>query len=477
MSAPPPCRARPLYRYLSWSMFWTLAAQIFLALLLVMALVLWPLTQHSAQDKAGLLVLAVQTWLELPQGTRADFVTELHTRHGIDLVQNCTDHADLDAPWASYPAALQRALVQRLANSGATQPLPRVAKLEAEHILEVCLWMNGQAFSLSFAGPRFFNARLMALGLILLGSSALAGLLALLFTRRLVKPLEGITQAAQAWSQGATAPFPVKSTDVLEVCTLARTLEQMVHNLKQHEEARTTLLVGISHDLRTPLARLRLALEMLPDEAEHDPARPSLRDGLVRDVEAMDQLIAQTLQLARAQASTLQAEAQAEAQAGAQAQAEAMPTSSVDLAALARDLVADLQRGGVHVGYSGADTCVAEIAPLALKRILGNVLDNAWRYSQQQEIELALHCDATSWRFAVLDRGPGIPAEQREQVFMAFTRLEPSRNLATGGSGLGLAIARQLADSQGWRMGIDAREGGGSCVWVSGARGDSKKAP
>ena len=460
MKPAPSCRSRPLFQYLSWGLFWTLVVQISFALVLVLVLVLWPLTQQTAQDKAGLLVLAVQTWLELPQGTRDDFVNELRMRHGIDLVPNCAEHPDLNAPWASYPAALQRALVQRLASQNTPQPLPRVTKLESAQRLEVCLWINDQAFSLSFAAPRLFNARLWALGLILLGSSLLAGLLALLLTRRLVKPLEGITQAAQTWGQGAATPLPVKPTDVYEVCTLARTLEQMMHNIEQHEQARTTLLVGISHDLRTPLARMRLALEMLPDGAEHDPNRLSLRDGLVRDVEAMDQLIAQTLRLARAQTST---------QTEAQDEPYTMSQQIIDLAALADALVADQLRGGMKLHFTGAKKCLAQVAPLALQRILGNLLDNAWRYSQRQEVDLALHCGATGWRFEVLDRGPGIPVEQRERVFQAFTRLEPSRNLTTGGSGLGLAIARQLAEAQGWRMGIDEREGGGSCVWVSQA--------
>ena len=432
--------------------------QISFALVLVLALVLWPLTQQSAQDKAGLLVLAAQTWLELPQGTRADFVTELRTRHGVDLVPNCAEYKGLAAPWVSYPAALQRALEQRLVGQNGDQPPPRVAKLEAEKRLGVCLWINDQAFSLSFAGPRLFNARIWALGLILLGSSLLAGLLALLFTRRLVKPLEGITHAAQTWGQGTATALPVKPTDVFEVCTLARTLEQMMHNIQQHEQERTTLLVGISHDLRTPLARMRLALEMLPEEAAHDSSRPSLRDGLVCDVEVMDRLIAQTLQLARAQSAAHQ---------DSQAEPHAMPQQIVDLAALARTLVADQQRGGMKLRFMGAKKCPAQVSPLAMERILGNLLDNAWRYSQHQEVELVLHCGATAWRFEVLDRGPGIPAALRERVFQAFTRLEPSRNPATGGSGLGLAIARQLAVAQGWYMGIEAREGGGSCVWVS----------
>jgi len=390
-----------------------------------------------------LIVLAVQTWQELPQGTRADFTAELSARHGLELRLGCGDMPVLNAPWASYPAALQRALLGRMPGEAA----PAVAlSMDKQQVL-ACVWHNTQAFNLRFDAPHLLEGRLWALGLILLVSSLLAGMLAMVLARRVTRPLENMTRSVQAWGAEEPAPLPVTTSDVFELCSLARHLEQMHQRLHSHERAQTTLLAGISHDLRTPLARMRLALEMLPEEAG-----AGLRAGLVRDVEAMDALIAQTLQLARAY------------QHG-DADAASLPVESLDLMAFARALVDDLRRGGMQVSLHG-EPCRAALAPLALERILLNLLDNAWRYSGHLPVELVLRCAEGVPCFEVQDRGAGIPEAMREDVFHPFVRLETSRNQASGGSGLGLAIARQLAEAQGWSMGIEAREGGGTCVWL-----------
>ncbi len=435
-----PCRARGLFSSLSLGLFWVLAAQITLALALVLVLVLWPLTKQSAESKAGLMVLAVQTWQELPQGTRADFATELSARHGLELLPGCGDRPKLNAPWASYPAALQRALQGRLPGEAA----PAVAVSADKRQVLACVWHNAQAFSLRFDAPHLLEGRLWALGLILLVSSLLAGLLALVLARRVARPLENMTRSVQTWGAQEPAPLPVAPSDVFEVCTLARTVESMHQRLHSHERAQTTLLAGISHDLRTPLARMRLALEMLPDEASL-----GLRAGLVRDVEAMERLIAQTLQFAQVHVDAIE---------------------DTELCAFAHTLAEDQRRGGIQLALTCAPSCHAYVAPLTLARILLNLIDNAWRYGGQSAVDVILHCTPQTWRFEVLDRGSGIPTHLLESVFQPFTRLEPSRNRATGGSGLGLSIVRQLAEAQGWQVGIDARPGGGSCAWVMGAK-------
>ena len=439
------CRSRSLFGTLSLGLFRVLVVQIVLALGLVLVLVLWPLTQQSAESRAGLMVLAVQTWLELPQDTRADFVQELDARHGLLLRTGCEHLPEPNVPWASYPAALQRALFERLRDRD--DPEPVVALSPDRAWVVACIHFNGQAFAVRFAAPHLLEGRLLALGLILLISSLLAGLLALVLARRVAGPLERMTHSVQTWGAHEPVPLPVTANDVFEVCTLARTLEHMHQRLHSHERARTTLLAGISHDLRTPLARMRLALEMLPDEASH-----GLRAGLVRDVEAMDALIAQTLQLARA------------GQGGATDNAS-LSVESLDLMLFAQALVEDARRGGMQLSLHG-EPCRATLAPLALERILLNLLDNAWRYSGHRPVDLVLHCKDGLSCFEVLDRGTGIPESMREDVFHPFVRLESSRNQNSGGSGLGLAIARQLAEAQGWTMGIEAREGGGTCAWL-----------
>ncbi len=426
--------ARPLFQHLARAMAWVLAAQLVLALVLAVALVLWPLTDRAAQDKAGLLVLSAQTWLELPPGTRPDFEAELRERHGLTLSVGGGESAQAPSRWLPYPYLLQRALARRV-----DYP-PTVSLVEELQTVEVFLWVHGQPFTLRFDAPRLISGRLLALGLVLLGSALLAGLVALLLARRLVRPLEGIARTAQIWGRGQPAPLPPGGCQVREVCELAEQLEQMMRALRRHEHDKTTLLAGVSHDLRTPLARLRLALEMLPRDGTR-----GLHDSMVRDVEAMDRLIGQALQLARA---------------------ETMAEEETDLAAFTGQLVEELRRGGTELSFSGPALCRGRCVPQALSRILTNLVDNAWRYGGFQPVELVLDCTPARVRFEVLDRGPGIPQDMREAVFEPFVRLEASRSLSTGGSGLGLSIARQLARVQGWRLGMEPREGGGTRAWL-----------
>jgi two-component system osmolarity sensor histidine kinase EnvZ len=207
--------------------------------------------------------------------------------------------------------------------------------------------------------------------------------------------------------------------------------------------ARTVLLAGVSHDLRTPLARLRLAVEMLVRKPS-----PELAAQVEGDVEAMDRLIADVLTLARG--------------FGHEASKQAV----------VRDLLAELV--GATPGAAGrveieaADITLA-VPVGALRRILVNLLENALRYGGGQPVTLRAEATAGGCRIGVLDRGPGIPRAEQEVVFRPFYRLESSRSVSTGGSGLGLAIVRQLAAAQGWEVSLQDRpEIGRRVVWRFG---------
>jgi two-component system osmolarity sensor histidine kinase EnvZ len=142
---------------------------------------------------------------------------------------------------------------------------------------------------------------------------------------------------------------------------------------------------------------------------------------------------------------------------------------ATDIDALLSELIeaAEAQSPGqTHLRADGPP-CHALIAPLALRRILGNLLDNALRYGGPGRLELVRRRCTGGILIGVRDRGPGIPANLREAVFRPFFRLDPSRNRATGGSGLGLAIVRQLAETQGWKVAIKAHIGGGASVWLA----------
>jgi two-component system osmolarity sensor histidine kinase EnvZ len=426
---------RPLAWHLRRALGAVLAAQLVLALALLAIWVMFPLTEHAARDKAAFIVLSAQTWLELPPLTRPDFEWELRERHGL-ILETAVWPEGLTPAWMPYPRALQHALAER------TGSPVMVGGLGEPGQLTVAFMIQGRPFVARFAAPRLLGGQVAALALVLLLSTVLAALMALWLTRRLTRPLEAMTAMAARWERGEAGQLEVEDCDIREVRELGERLMTMQQAQRRMEQERATLLAGISHDLRTPLARLRLALEMLPAAA----AAAARREAMIRDVEAMDHLIGQALAVARG---------------------EPLPLDDVDLVRLVGELVEGYRRQGRTVPLTGPAHCSARIAPQALRRILGNLIDNAVRYGGES-VEVQLSCTQDRWRVEVLDRGPGVPDDMREAIFAPFVRLEPSRNAATGGSGLGLAIARQLARAQGWRVGLTAREGGGSRAWVEG---------
>jgi two-component system osmolarity sensor histidine kinase EnvZ len=226
-----------------------------------------------------------------------------------------------------------------------------------------------------------------------------------------------------------------------ELATLAHRFNEMAQQVRELLANRTTLLAGVSHDLRTPLARMRLALALL----EEKPT-PKLLARLEKDIEEMDRLIGQVLNLARG----MEREAVAE----------------IDVTALLVDMAAGNPHGRVQVRAAPL-ACMIQAPPSALRRVIGNLLDNALRYGDDQPVELVAELAGTMVRIGVLDRGPGIPPEHMSAVFQPFHRVETSRSQITGGAGLGLAIVRQLADTHGWQVEIGPRPDGGLEAWLT----------
>ncbi len=236
---------------------------------------------------------------------------------------------------------------------------------------------------------------------------------------------------------------PLSETGCAEFVELARVFNDTARQLQAQRENQTTLLAGVSHDLRSPLARMKMAVGLL---AEQSPS--PLLSRMERDVAEMDNLIGAQLELARAR--------------------EGEPTEPVDLDELLQDAVeaAEAQAPGrVYLRATGS-VCTTEIAPVSFRRCVGNLLENALRYGGEGNIQVARRRINGAIFVGVRDRGPGIPAHLAEQVFRPFYRLESSRNRITGGSGLGLAIARQLAETQGWKIAIKPRWRGGASVWL-----------
>lgn len=262
---------------------------------------------------------------------------------------------------------------------------------------------------------------------------ALALLGAFLIVARVNRPLKALTRAAEEVGRGRTPP-PVGETGPSEVRTLARAFNQMTADLKRADDERALLLAGVSHDLRTPLSRIRLGLEMLEDKGD-----PALKSGMVQDIEDIDAAIDQFLDFARI------------------GEGEAVVPDG-DLNAIVRSVCERVTRSGKPLALRLASLPPLRLRPLAMQRLLGNLVDNALNHGGG-EVEVTSAVADGRAVIEVLDRGPGIPPEEAERMMRPFTRMNSARS--GGGTGLGLAIVERIAHLHGGEVKLLPREGGG----------------
>lgn len=256
---------------------------------------------------------------------------------------------------------------------------------------------------------------------------------AYLIAARINRPLKLLVQAADRIRSGQTTMrLPEEGVD--ELRDVSHTFNLMTESLAQLDSERTLLLAGVSHDLRTPLARLRLAIEMLPDEQ-----CKVYKPGMIQDISDMDGIINQFLDFVRG--------------------VEGEPTQMLDLNALLQSLYERHVRLGRKLKLDLAPTHLIALRPLAMQRLLGNLIDNAFAYGKG-EVIIQSKIEAENILVSVLDNGPGIPENQKARLLRPFERLDTARG-NTKGSGLGLAICDRIAKLHRGRLDlIDRPEGG-----------------
>ena len=262
------------------------------------------------------------------------------------------------------------------------------------------------------------------------GSSLVLLGIASVFMRNQVKTLRRLAAAADAFGKGRDVPN-FKPEGATEVRQVARAFIKMRDRIQRQITQRTEMLAGVSHDLRTPLTRMKLALELMPKD-------PSV-DDLKIDVGAMQRMVQGYLDFARGEG-------------------EEQPRD-IDIVLLVNELISSLPREEPLVSAALPERFVMPLRPDATRRCLANLIGNARRYGKH----IWVTGIATRDGFDILvdDDGPGIPAEQRESVFRAFFRLDAARNPNTGGLGLGLTIARDLARGQGGDLTLEDSPQGG----------------
>lgn len=292
---------------------------------------------------------------------------------------------------------------------------------------------DGTPLSLDLAVRMPFARRPLAPPIAsLLFFAACVGGLAYLVSRMATRPITRLAEAARELGENIDRPPLDETHGPFEVRRAAAAFNVMQARIRHHMQERTHMLAAISHDLQTPLTRLRLRLEKVTDAA--------LRDKLIEDMQAMQAMVREGLDLARSIDGNDARE-------------------RIDLDSLVESLCEDAREAGHTIGVQGSSGTAVMAGTTGLRRCLGNLVDNAVKYGQRAEVTVRRRGDQVE--IAVRDFGPGIPAAEIERVFDPFYRLEDSRSRETGGTGLGLTIARNIATRLGGSVTLQNHPEGG----------------
>ena len=414
----------------------TMLAFALAAVAIVGQFIVKPIGKRNVEDLSALILLSAQTYVELPPETRADFVDELSSTHQLFWG---TGEEKLSTKPLSHPRFhfMQQVLSERL---GENVELAR--QMDDHHRYWIDLHMAGEGLRIGFHQKRLGEALpyvALYLSAILLLTTLLGSLI---LVRKLTRPIKDLSVAAKIVGSGNT-PKPLAEDGPKELAETARAFNKMSTDVQALLENRTVLLSGISHDLRTPLTRLNLALEMLPDNVDDE-----LRNELKEAIGNMELIIAEYMQLAKG------------------LEQDSLKTTHIQ--SLIGDIVSELnQDKNQLIQLTGDDACQINTYTEALHRVLFNLIENAIRYGEGAPIEISWQCDQNVQMIRIKDQGPGIPEQHRSAIFRPFYRLERSRNRNSGGSGLGLAIVEQLVNQRGWKIAIDDAPEGGTQVTLS----------
>ena len=338
----------------------TLAIAFGVFIVIAVAGIIWfmmvPMARRSAEDLAALMVLSAQTWTELPPQTRSAFEDELVREHNLWLQADMGTPLPVHAHYYPYIFFLEEAL----SNHSGRRIHIKITDWE-ENWFWAELPVGARTIRIGFPQSRIRVQPPLAGLVVLLAGIALSLLTARLLARRIAGPLAQFSAAAASVGQGE-APGLLPESGPQELAQLARSFNRMAREVRELLANRTTLLAGISHDLRSPLARMRVALEMLPPDTD---AKLSAR--LQTDLEEMNRLIGTFLELARG--------------------LESEEAQDVDLEQMIGRLAADIGAGGAQIDVRDCSGHV-RAGPIALHRILSNLSGNAVRYGEGRQVAI-----------------------------------------------------------------------------------------
>ena len=306
----------------------------------------------------------------------------------------------------------------------------RMDDTSCERCVLVAVQLGDGVLTVNIPRGRLYTATTYIFILWMVGSSIVLLAIATVFLRNQVKSLRRLAAAAEGFGKGRPVSF-TKPEGALEVRQAAMAFIRMRERIDRQIRQRTEMLAGVSHDLRTPLTRMKLELELLGKDA----ATAELKT----DVAEMERLVNLYLDFARGEGTET--------------------TVDTDIAELIEDVAAATRREGTPLSLERISELVLPVRPNALRRCLANLVANARHYGHHVWLSNVPLADGVD--ILIDDDGPGIPAAERERVFQPFIRLDTSRNPSTGGVGLGLTIARDVARSHGGDVRLETSPYGG----------------
>lgn len=309
---------------------------------------------------------------------------------------------------------------------------PAGANQTGSEVLHVSVRLSDQSW-VSFQTPlsipqRFWSLRLV-LSMSLMGVAAIA--LSIWAVRALSLPIATFARAAERLGMDVKAS-PVPEDGPVEVRSAARVFNEMQQRIRRFIDDRLQMVAAISHDLRTPITRLRLRAEFI--------AEPEQRQKMLKDLTEMEAMISATLDFAREDAGE-------------------EPRETVDLASLVQTICDDFSDLGYDITFPRHERVRYSCQPGAMRRALSNVMENAVKYGDR--VRVAIAETASQITIQVEDDGPGIAPDEQEKVFAPFYRIEKSRSRETGGVGLGLTVARTIVRAHGGEVWLKRADSGG----------------
>lgn len=399
---------------------------ILLAISLAWFFVLSPLSNRTADDMAALISITSKTWASLPAQERIDFEKQVAQRHGLFFSNKKITTQKLKKFYPFVPR-LEKAL-----RKYTEQPITIKQGIEKVTCFWFELYHAKEKVNIGFFYDRQGPRPPLAFTGIFIGATLLILFIPFFLVRRITLPIKRLSNAANQFGQGQFSTR-IPETGPTELASLAHSFNHMAKKIAQLMENRTILFGGISHDLRTPITRMQVALELL--EQDKDKA---LITSLKNDLKEMESLIKKSLEFVKG--------------------LDNHHVTDINLDDIIASIVEDYRKQDLFIHLKSGQCRSCKIDVNAFRRVLTNLIDNAFRYGENSLVTLSYKKQHNSLIIQVLDEGPGIPVEKIEAVFQPFYRIEHSRNKKTGGSGLGLAIVRQLCDAHGWKIELIPRK-------------------